>query len=127
MAVMIRCVVFCVGVVTFSWLSQLASAAEISQSGLRVMSFNIRYSAAKDGPDAWEKRKGFLLETVKAFAPDLLGMQEVLEDQAEFMQAGLTDCGFVGTGRDDGKKKGEYSPILYNKDRFELLASGQFW
>ncbi len=30
-------------------------------------------------------------------------------------------------GRDDGKAKGEYSPIFYKKERFRLLDEGHFW
>ena len=30
-------------------------------------------------------------------------------------------------GRDDGKTKGEYSPIFYNKSNYELISSDTFW
>ena len=40
---------------------------------------------------------------------------------------GLPDYAYVGVGRDDGKTEGEYSPVFYRKDRFELLDSGHFW
>ena len=33
----------------------------------------------------------------------------------------------VGVGREDGKTKGEYSPLFYKKDRFEVLDSNTFW
>src|SRR5688500_4195325 len=63
---------------------------------VRVMSFNIRYSTAKDGEDRWEKRQGMLLDTIRAFNPDLLGTQEVLADQADFLQEKLPEYGFFG-------------------------------
>jgi endonuclease/exonuclease/phosphatase family metal-dependent hydrolase len=94
---------------------------------VRVMSFNIRYGTAKDGEDSWDKRQDFLVDTIRAYNPDLLGTQEVLADQADFLQQRLPEYGFVGGGRDDGQRKGEYSPIHYRKDRFELLAHGQWW
>jgi endonuclease/exonuclease/phosphatase family metal-dependent hydrolase len=34
---------------------------------------------------------------------------------------------FVGVARDDGKDKGEYSPLGFRSDRFALIASGTFW
>src|SRR5688500_8850186 len=43
---------------------------------LRVMSFNVRYGTARDGDDHWDKRKDFLVETIKAFDPDIMGTQE---------------------------------------------------
>lgn len=94
---------------------------------VRVMSFNIRYSTAKDGEDHWDKRQDFLIDTIRAYNPDLLGTQEVLADQADFLQQRLPEYGFVGAGRDDGKRQGEFSPIMFKKDRFELLAHGQWW
>ena len=33
---------------------------------------------------------------------------------------------YIGVGRDDGKAKGEYSPIFYKKERFRLLDEGHF-
>ena len=33
----------------------------------------------------------------------------------------------IGVGREDGKEKGEYSPILFKKDKFTLIKSGYFW
>jgi endonuclease/exonuclease/phosphatase family metal-dependent hydrolase len=104
-----------------------APPAAPSPVAVRVMSFNIRYDNPNDGEDGWEKRRDFLADTVRAYRPDLLGMQEVLATQGDFIQEKLTDYGFVGAGRDDGKRKGESSPILFRKDRFDLLAHGQWW
>ena len=94
---------------------------------VRVMSFNIRYGTAKDGEDRWEKRQDLLVDTIRAYTPDLLGMQEVLAAQADFLREKLPGYGFCGTGRDDGKRAGEFSPIMFRKDRFDLLDSGQWW
>jgi endonuclease/exonuclease/phosphatase family metal-dependent hydrolase len=96
-------------------------------AALRVMSFNIRYDNPGDGDDRWERRREFLIDTVRAYNPDLMGMQEVLATQGDFIQEKLPEYGFVGAGRDDGKRKGEFSPILFRKDRFEPLAHGQWW
>jgi endonuclease/exonuclease/phosphatase family metal-dependent hydrolase len=94
---------------------------------VRVMSFNIRYGTAKDGEDRWDKRQDFLVETIRAYNPDLLGTQEVLAEQADFLKQRLPEYGFVGAGRDDGQRKGEFSPVMFRNDRFELLAHGQWW
>lgn len=94
---------------------------------LRVMSFNIRYGTAADGADAWDKRREFLIEVIREFRPDLLGTQEVLAEQADYLREKLTDYTLVGVGRDDGQRKGEFSAALYRQDRFEPVASGTFW
>jgi endonuclease/exonuclease/phosphatase family metal-dependent hydrolase len=97
------------------------------EAALRVMTFNIRYASAADGENAWDKRKELLLATIRAFDPDLLGTQEVLAEQADFLAEHLAGYTLVGVGRDDGKRRGEFSAILLRIKRFELLASGTFW
>ena len=94
---------------------------------IKVMSFNIRYGAANDGENSWSKRTELVLETIRVFDPDLLGAQEVLDFQADFLRDHLPEYGFVGVGRDDGQRKGEFTPIFYRKSRFELTDSGHFW
>src|SRR3954453_4505367 len=58
-------------------LAGVGSAAEPAPD-IRVMTFNIRFGTANDGVNHWDKRKEFLIETIKAFDPDLLGTQETL-------------------------------------------------
>lgn len=94
---------------------------------VRVMSFNIRYGSANDGENAWEKRKGFLIETVIAFDPDLLGTQETLAGQRNDLAARLTDYEVLAAGRDDGREKGEMMAVFYRKARFDKLDGGHFW
>jgi endonuclease/exonuclease/phosphatase family metal-dependent hydrolase len=94
---------------------------------VRVMSFNIRYGSADDGPNAWPHRKDFLLETIRAFGPDLLGTQETLAGQRDDLAAALTDYGLLAAGRDDGREAGEMMALFYRKARFEKLDGGHFW
>lgn len=91
------------------------------------MSFNIRYGTANDGPDHWNNRKTFVTETIRQFGPDLLGLQEALDFQIDFIQQTIPGYASIGVGRDDGKRKGEHSCILYRSDRFEATDSNTFW
>lgn len=34
---------------------------------------------------------------------------------------------YVGTGRDDAKESGEFAPIFFRTDRFNLIDHSQFW
>ncbi len=94
---------------------------------LRVMSFNIRYGTAADGPNHWDKRKEWLAETISHFQPDLLGTQETLAFQRDFLASQLTNYDAFGVGREDGGEKGEMTAIFFLRDRFEKLAGGHFW
>ena len=114
------------GALVLPWVIQPVDAAD-APAALRVMSFNIRYANASDGLNAWPLRQGMLVETILAYKPDLLGMQEVLHAQGEFLQEKLAHYKFMGVGRDDGKQRGEYAPLMYRSERFELADSGTFW
>lgn len=103
------------------------AAPAAAQQQLRVMSFNIRYGTANDGPNHWDLRKDFLVEVIAAEAPDVIGLQEALHGQLVFLLARLPAYGLVGVGRDDGKEAGEYTAILYRKDRLTIQQSETFW
>ncbi|QDU19955.1 endonuclease/exonuclease/phosphatase family protein [Urbifossiella limnaea] len=94
---------------------------------VRVMSFNVRYGTARDGDDHWDRRKDFLAATIAAFDPDLLGTQETLAFQRDFLAEKLKTHAAVGVGRDDGKERGEMAALFYRTARFEKLAGGTFW
>ena len=94
---------------------------------VRVMSFNIRYGTAADGDNHWEKRRQFLVETIKAFDPDLLGTQETLGFQRDYIAAKLQGYDVVGAGREDGREKGEMAALFFKRARFEKLDGGHFW
>src|SRR5687768_1547994 len=94
---------------------------------VRVMSFNIRYGTAPDGENHWSKRKDFLVETIQAFDPDLLGTQETLADQRDFLAAKLPGHESFAAGRDDGRDRGEMAALFFRKDRYQKLDGGHFW
>jgi endonuclease/exonuclease/phosphatase family metal-dependent hydrolase len=94
---------------------------------VRVMSFNIRYGTANDGDNHWEKRKDLLIETIKAFDPDLLGTQETLGFQRDFLARQMPQYDLLGVGRDDGGERGEMTALYYKRTRFEKLDGGHFW
>lgn len=112
----------------------LVAAAVLTSAGslaaddvLRVMTFNIRYATADDGENSWDHRKELLLATIHQFDPDLLGTQEVLATQADFLAENLAGYTLIGVGRDDGRRRGEFSAVLYRAKRFEPVSSGTFW
>jgi endonuclease/exonuclease/phosphatase family metal-dependent hydrolase len=98
-----------------------------SSPRLQVMTFNLRLSAARDGANGWEHRKDFALARIKAAAPDLLGVQEGLPDQVDYLTQNLPGHKMVGVGREDGARKGEFSAIYLKADAFKIHDSGTFW
>lgn len=108
-------------------LLALPAAAKDGGDRYGVMSWNIRLDLASDGDNAWPHRRAALTALVAYYAPDIVGMQEVLLHQRQAIEADLPDYAFVGAGRDDGRDAGEASSVGFRRDRLALIASGTFW
>ena len=94
---------------------------------LAIMSFNIRYGTADDGPNRWELRWQQMLELLKVQNPDVLGVQEALHFQIDEILKALPEYQMVGVGRSDGGHGGEYSAILYRASRLTVRRTATFW
>jgi endonuclease/exonuclease/phosphatase family metal-dependent hydrolase len=97
------------------------------RADLFAMSFNIRYGTANDGGNSWDKRKELAVDVLRRHHPDVVGLQEALRAQLDDIEAALPEYGEIGVGRDDGRTGGEYSAILYRRDRLDVNESGTFW
>lgn len=97
-----------------------------AQQPINIITYNIRYSNEKDGVNAWTNRKDNVKALVKFHDADILCAQEALAEQFDALLEN-SDFEAVGAGRDDGKRKGEFSPIFYNKNRFSKKDGGVFW
>lgn len=117
--------------VILSWVAAWAGLLSVHEATaaepLKVMSFNIRYGTAKDGTNEWSHRRDLVLKTIQEFGPDVLGLQEVVAFQADYLRAHLPGYAFHGVGREDGAARGEFVPLMYRQDRFVLEDSGHFW
>jgi endonuclease/exonuclease/phosphatase family metal-dependent hydrolase len=104
----------------------LMSFAAFSQN-IKVMSYNIRLDVASDGINQWSNRTETLPAVIQKYDPDLVGLQEAMHHQLMAILKSLPQYGYIGVARDDGKEKGEYSAILYRKDRFEVVWQKTSW
>lgn len=103
----------------------VASPGMAAESPLRVMTFNVRVPA-DTGMNAWENRRDLMVKVIEAAHPDLLGTQELTEEQGEYLAAHLPGYAWFGQGRDGGKK-GEHMGVFYRTDRLKVERSGDFW
>jgi len=116
---------FCViGLIIISFMSCRSASEDIK---LNIMTYNIRYDTASDSINVWSNRKEFAASCIKFYEVDIVGLQEVLHRQLEDLKHYLPEYEAFGVGRADGKTKGEYSAVMYKKDRFEVLENETFW
>ena len=115
------------------WFSMLAFALSLGMAGasaaadapLRVMTFNVRVPV-DTGMNAWANRRDLMVQVIKAEHPDVLGTQELTEEQGEYLVAHLPGYAWFGQGREGGTK-GEHMGVFYRTDRLKVLRSGDFW
>jgi endonuclease/exonuclease/phosphatase family metal-dependent hydrolase len=108
----------------------LMSIACNRTSEIKVMSYNIRLSSGTIKADSiyhWEHRKQASLNLMHEENPTVFGLQEACPDQMDYMVENLPEYGYIGVGRDDGKRKGEFMSIFYKKEEVEFIDGGTFW
>ena len=98
-----------------------------AQDITKLMTYNIKLDYPKEGENSWDNRKEFMMNQIKFYEPDVFGVQEAMPNQMTHMDTALAAYNFVGVGRDDGKKSGEYSAIFIKKEKYQILKEGTFW
>ena len=118
-------------------LCMLASASAVANASslrhpedLRVMTFNVRYGEADDGINAWPHRRDLMVRVIRDEHPDILGTQELLSPQGDYLQQHLPGYTWFGMGRNGNEvnaNDNEHMGVFYDRARLQLLASGNFW
>lgn len=106
--------------ICFAWTAQVFAQ-------VKLLSYNIKYDDKKDTINNWNFRKEAMVKLIKHYEPSFVGLQEALHNQVSYLDDALPNFTYIGVGRDDGKEKGEYSPILYDKNLYEVVQANTFW
>ncbi len=93
---------------------------------MRIMTFNIRFLNAEDGPNHWEFRKELVLEVVWSYLPDLVACQEVTIPQLDYLTAHLRGYEPFIQHRDIDPTC-QYPTIFYRPETMAAGAGHEFW
>lgn len=116
--------------ILFTLLATTLGKANTEEPALKVITYNIRYDAGGDKRVRdWQQRKNKITNYLASSKASIIGLQEVLHRQLLDVDKALPHHTYLGVGRDDGKTRGEYSPIFYNKEIWKLDPEqhGTFW
>lgn len=86
---------------------------------MKVMTCNIRTSAAADGPNAWALRRDVCARVIRDHAPDVFGVQEMTNEQFDDLAAALPAYATHAVDR--------ANTIFYDARQFVRLAAGGYW
>lgn len=101
----------------------------------RILSCNIRVALDEDEAKGvgWSARRDICLNVIQGRKPDIIALQEVLKIQADDLRKQLPSFqlfGFDGPEMDahtTGYHGIAKNPILFSKERYELLTGGTYW
>lgn len=99
----------------------------IRLNDLRVMSFNLRYGTADDRQHSWPDRKELAATVIADFDADLIGTQESVGFQTDFLRSRFSQYTCLRRSRDAEPNSGESVDIFFRTRRFTLADSGHFW
>lgn len=92
---------------------------------VRVVSFNLRCTGL--GKTSIQYRAPMVEAQLEEIGADSMGFQEANYRWMSYLIKNLEDYDYVGVSRTNGKNLGEFSPIFYRKDKYEVVASDTFW
>lgn len=93
---------------------------------MRVMTINARYVNDYD-KFPWSLRKTVIKEMIEEYNPDLIGFQEIMESQFNYLTSVFKDKYFHYGEYRDFIDPSEMNMIFIKKDRFEILSSNTIW
>jgi len=98
--------------------------------GVKVVTYNVRQDTGGDrGERDWKRRSPRVVEFLKKGSFSIIGLQEAKHNQVEDVKRGLSKFVQIGVGRDDGRKRGEYSTIFFDPEiwKADMAEQGTFW
>lgn len=95
---------------------------------VKVMSFNVRVGTENGtDPQDWPARRKSVKPLLTKENPTVIGLQEALKHQMDYISLEMEDYGAYGLGRDDGNSSGEIMTILWNRKQVFCERMGTFW
>ncbi len=91
---------------------------------IKMMTYNLKFASPTFKP-AWSVRRDWQVALINKYGPDIIGTQEGLKEQVDFLMDKLTQYVVIGEGRKGGDDD-EHMAIFFRRDRFRLREMGTF-
>lgn len=95
---------------------------------LKIFTFNLRTDTEADGINRFTNRQDRVLETIRQYAPDIIGFQEAKNTMRQWLGDELSPLGYtvVGCGRNDDMR-GESVVVAFKRNLFEMIHMENLW
>ena len=95
-----------------------------SVNTLKLMTYNLKF-ASPDYKPSWQVRREMQVDMIRKYMPDIIGTQEGLKEQIDFLADHLPDYVVIGEGRKGGDDD-EHMAIFFKRDKFRLREMQSF-
>lgn len=104
--------------------AQVGKDHKSKRQTIKVMTYNLKFASPTFKP-AWSVRRDWQVDLIRKYSPDIIGTQEGLKEQIDFLMDHLTEYVVIGEGRKGGDDD-EHMAIFFKRDRFRLREMGTF-
>ena len=91
---------------------------------LKMMTYNLKF-ASPDYKPSWQVRRDMQVDMIRNYKPDIIGTQEGLKEQIDYLADHLPEYVVVGEGRKGGDDD-EHMAIFFRRDKFRLREMQSF-
>jgi endonuclease/exonuclease/phosphatase family metal-dependent hydrolase len=91
---------------------------------LKLMTYNLKFASPSFEP-SWEVRREMQIDLIRKYNPDIIGTQEGLKEQIDYLMDHLPDYVVIGEGRKGGDDD-EHMAIFFRRDKFRLREMSSF-
>jgi endonuclease/exonuclease/phosphatase family metal-dependent hydrolase len=105
-------------------LAQNNEALKQEKTTLKLMTYNLKFASPTYKP-SWEVRRDMQIDLIRKYNPDIIGTQEGLKEQIDYLAEHLPDYVVVGEGRKGGDDD-EHMAIFFKRDMFRLRELQSF-
>ena len=97
---------------------------EPERKTIKLMTYNLKFANPDFNP-VWSVRRDWQVDMINKYDPDIIGTQEGLKEQVDFLMDHLTQYVVIGEGRKGGDDD-EHMAIFFKRARFRLREMGTF-
>ena len=119
-------IINCIALFTISLvvMAQKDMNRKIDGKTIKVMTYNLKFASPTFKPP-WEIRRDMQVDLFKKYNPDIIGTQEGLKEQIDYLADQLQEYVVIGEGRKGGDDD-EHMAIFFKRDKFRLREMGSF-
>ncbi len=117
-------IIFLMAFFNYQSIGQTESSQPNSVKTLELMTYNLKF-ASPDYKPSWEVRRDMQVELIRKYNPDIIGTQEGLKEQIDWLADHLPEYVVIGEGRKGGDDD-EHMAIFFKRDKFRLREMQSF-